>query len=408
MISVDSNWSAVLTPPGGAAIGIVRLSGADALGILMKVFHPSKQVPQGGAVYPDSGLLRSLFTGGRLRFGRLLSNGEVIDDAVVGQAPSLDPPAFDIFAHGGVRVVERVLEKLEEHGAPLRNDSGGPQAVFRSGNLIEREAIDALCQARTERAVRFLAWQRQRLPKAVETAAGLCTTDPVRAEPALRAMVSGFEMARLLLGGATIALIGPTNAGKSTLFNRLAGRPAAIVSERAGTTRDWVTASVEMDGIPVTLIDTAGQRLNNGTVEDEAIRSGWRMAQHADLTVFVLDGAQPLPLEAAQVSRVCASLPHRLIVLNKIDLPQHRQQQSTEGARGAPEATWIRVSARTGAGMSDLLRNILAALGCVDLSQTAPCLFTERQQRIAQEAVSDLLNRPVRAELLLRDGLIGR
>jgi small GTP-binding protein len=337
----------------------------------------------------------------------LFSEGEVIDDGIVGQAPGCEPPAFDICAHGGVRVLERILESLERLGAPLRDDDSGPSAIWPVRNLIDREAIDALRQAQTQRAVRFLAWQRQHLPPALDAAADLCLTEPARAMQTLEAMVGGFKAGRRLIEGATVAIVGPTNAGKSTLFNRLAGRSAAIVSARAGTTRDWVTASVEIDGIPLTLVDTAGQRAAEGTVEEMAIEGGLKIARDSDLCLLVFDGSRPLPYDTAQLSRVCASHRPRLIVLNKIDLPQRWQDGLSAGDLGNLDDPPMYVSARNGAGVSELSQAILRMLGCSDLVDTAPCLFTTRQQKIALEAVSDLLKHPAKAELWLRNRLLG-
>ncbi|MGB2986326.1 MAG: GTPase, partial [Phycisphaerae bacterium] len=349
----------------------------------------------------------SLLKGNRLRYGELVVNGEFIDEVIVSYIPADNVPTFDISAHGGVRVIERILEALQRLGAPLCDEGQSPALIWPTHNLIDQEAVETMSRAKTERAVRFLAWQHRHLTLSLESVAARCQEDPAQARDALEKMSAGYRAARTLIEGATVAILGPPNSGKSTLFNRLVGRDATIVSSRAGTTRDWVTAPVEMDGIPLTLADTAGHREATASLERLAIDSGLLIARRAELCLFVLDGSQPLSPATGELYRACESPPDRLTVINKLDMGCVWDATAAPDWPADREDAPLRVSARTGAGLDRLTRNILQILGYGDWVDETPCLFTLRQREIAKKALSDLSESPAKAETTIRGQLLG-
>jgi tRNA modification GTPase len=394
MSEESDNRSVVLTPPGAGAIGVVRVVGPDALSIVDRVFTATS----------GSQLVGNQED--RLRYGRFVDGNEVIDNVIVSRAPTRDTPAVDICAHGGVRVMERMLDSLERLGARLR-DAGEPDdLIWAAADLIEQEAVHAIAHAKTARAVRFAAWQRANLAERLEGVSALCEQDANRARCELEAMMSGLRAAKLLLSGATIAFVGPPNGGKSTLFNRLVGRSAAIVSPGAGTTRDWVAESVDMAGVPVTLADTAGRSENAGGLESQAAAVGWKVAREAQLGLLVLDGSCERPADDNEFWEARGSLRRCLTVINKVD------KGAVWGCRDLPPSVVearnvVEISAKTGQGIEGLVDRILASLGFGDLNENTPCLFTDRQGEIARLALSDLGENPSDARLQLRREMMG-
>lgn len=404
-----SNRSLMLTPPGAGAIAVVRIVGPDADSIVGKSFRPARRGSCRRTETQDSTPDSSgsvLFAGDHLRYGRFVVDDEVIDDVIVARVPTAGVPAFDISAHGGVRVIERILEALERDGAPLCDLADSPDPVWPAKNRIEEEAVQAVSLAKTPRAIRFLAWQRRHLVPHVLDIAHLCLQNPDLAREALHALLTIRRRARYLIEGATIAIAGPPNSGKSTLFNALLGRSATLVSSAAGTTRDWVTASAEMDGVPVTLIDTAGRREPTGDLERRAIQNGWAKAAQADLCVVLFDGSQPLSPATLEVPAPVDPREHRLFVANKCDLPD--AWESIPSAPGRTETeTPIRVSALSGDGLEELVAEILCCLGFAGEADTLPALLTARQVELVEQALSDLPEDPRAAESRLRCELVG-
>jgi len=400
----------LLTPPGTGAIGVVRVSGPDSLAIVGRVFQPKKS---------DKPLENSDL--GQLRYGAIIDGDSTIDEVVVAVDPARSCPTVDICCHGSVRVIERVLGLLERGGAPMVQPDEDHAEQWGGDSLIEREALMLLPNARSELAVRFLAFQREHLTPALEHVSRLCLSDSQTARKELEGMLSRYRAVRLLLDGARVAIVGPANSGKSTLFNRLVGRESAIVSGRAGTTRDWVSQTVEMSGVEVTLVDTAGVRETDSPLERQAVEVGRAVCLEADLRVLVLDGSSPLPDDwsaGSQDSRRMAENRYRtscelagvlpadplVIAINKSD-KQPQEDMSAVVDRYAPCS--LAISARTGGGVDELIRRVLGALEWRAGVESVPCLFTARQREVALEVLKELDLRHDKSHNLVETTLIG-
>ncbi len=400
----------LLTPPGAGPIGVVRLIGPDAVAILDKVFSPARAATRIGAQTQTGSNVsgsNDLLEVNRIRYGKFVDRGEVVDDVLVCRASTDRATAIDISAHGGVRIMERILESFQRLGAPLVDGWALRDAPWKAPTVMETEALSLIHKAKTERAVRFLTWQRQHLVASVRKLLSPSHFSRVGLAEAVGAMLSGYEAAQTLIHGATIVLLGPPNSGKSTLFNRIVARSAAVVSPCPGTTRDWVCFALELEGAPVSLVDTAGSRRSTDDIEQQAIEGGEAIASKADLRVIVLDGSRARSGAEWSVPERHRRHEKEIRVLNKMDLVCGSVTTGSEPNEAVPTDDAILVSARTGRGIERLTAAMAKSLGLDEPVEARPCLFTERQRRVANRVLSDSPRGLDEASAALRGGLIG-
>jgi tRNA modification GTPase len=293
-----------------------------------------------------------------------------------GEAPS-GGPTVEVNCHGGVVAVQRVLACFVARGALAVE----PEALLdrEARTAIRAEAARALLQAGTSLGADTLLDQ---LNGALEDAlSALSWERPEAAAAALRGLLATERLGRALWQPRRVVLVGPTNAGKSTLFNALAREERVIVSPIPGTTRDTVSAEVAIGGLPVWLVDTAGQREPACAIEREAIARARAAAAEADLALLVLDGSAPLSVPPADFAE--ALPPARVVVLNKSDLGI--------APWAAAMADAVRCSAVTGQGIEALGERIVADL--VGETRTVPgraVVCTERQAVLLRAALEQL------------------
>lgn len=377
MSRAAANRTILLSPPGAGAIATIRVVGTEAVGIVDAAFHAAGRT---GLASTESG---------RLRYGRLVDEGETIDDAVVCVVPGAVVPTVEITTHGGVRIVERVLQMFDRLGAPLVARDVAAEPQFPCATAIERDVLNALARAKTPRGVHFVARQRTTLTGELESIAELAPSQADEGRRRIERLCDGYATARLLLDSARVVLVGPPNAGKSTLFNRMVGRLAAVVSPHAGTTRDWVSECIELAGVPITLIDTAGAQSGIGPLEDAAARSTEHARRNADLHVLVVDGSSPLREVDLGLMREARASDDWITVVAKLDdgLAWVRTDE-TEELLGVPGL--VQLSARTGVHIDRLETAILSALGFGVWKDVEPVFFCRRQVEMADR----LLSRP--------------
>jgi len=323
------------TPAGRAAIAVIRISGPRA-----------HQAP---ALFAASCPPPGRFTVSRLRD----RSGGLLDEALIlsMKAPrsSTGEDVVEIHAHGSTAVTIAILEILQQADG-FRPATAGEftHRMFANGkiDLLGTEALADLIDSETDlqrqQAWRQLqgalyqpvsTWREEmiRLGGQLEALIDFADEDlPPEVEAKLRedtaSLITAIEailddggVGEAIRDGVTVSLLGPVNAGKSTLLNRLAGREAAIVSDQAGTTRDVVSVRMELDGIPVTLLDTAGVRQTEDDIEAEGVRRALDAAQTADAAMLVLDVNDPD--WQAERDRLCDLAGSRAcVVLNKRDL----------------------------------------------------------------------------------------
>lgn len=330
---------AIATARGRGAIGIVRVSGPQAKSLLARVFLPRS--PR-----------FANFTPWRLHHGAVLdSRGEPLDDALAVFMPG--PHSFtgedvcEIQCHGNPVILENVIEHLISLGARAARPGEFTRRAFLNGriDLAQAEAVAELVAAPTRKGLRIgmerleggLSRRIAAGIEEIEKARTLATawldfseeeTGPIGDDIAshvraalkgLRELLRHARTARLYDNRPRIVLIGPVNAGKSTLLNCLCGRNRALVDAEPGTTRDFLEADIELEGMAAMLVDTAGLREKPGQVEARGVARTWEQMEECDLLAIVLDCQRP-ELDEAWLSQAMGQGKPHVIIWNKIDL----------------------------------------------------------------------------------------
>ena len=396
MFNVTDTIVAIATPPGRGGIGIVRLSGPDAHAIARRVIDREAPLEPRHATFvkvqlkPDAAIAE--------RFG-------AIDHAVVTLFPA--PHSYtgdhvvEVSAHGSPVVLGAIVAAATAAGARLAEPGEFTLRAFLKGriDLMQAEAVADLIDAATPLQARAAFDQLDgtltraiaeidaalfdliaRLEASVDFPdEGYHFVDPAAVGAALdtllartAALLADGRRGRMIREGLVVAIVGDPNVGKSSLFNALVGAERAIVTEVPGTTRDLVTEVVDIEGIRVTLVDTAGLRETGDRVEAEGVERARQSAAVADVVLVVDDQST----DGRALSRLWQSQLHGKVVYvaNKADLP----------------AVWtdsqaIAVSATTGAGL-DILRRAIAAALDVDLQRERPAITNVRHVALVDRA----------------------
>ena len=386
--ALDDVIVAISTAPGRGAIGIVRVSGSAD-----RVDGVVEQVLPGVVLEPRRATLATLRDAG----------GVAIDRGLVtrfcGPASYTGQDVVELALHGSPVVLELAIEALCAAGArPAEPGEFTRRAVLHGRmGLLEAEAVDALVRSESVRAVRLAGrhlggelvervakWRRRLLELAAtlealvdfpedvpedELRAGLALLPTLRLE--LAGLAATFDAGRRLVDGARVVLVGPVNAGKSTLFNLLLGYDRAIVSEVPGTTRDVVSEAVSWSGRTLRLLDTAGLRSSCDPVENQGIARTEAAARDADVQVTVRDG------------RELSEAPSGVAVATRADQlpPSRREMLASQG--------WLLVGAPEADGVEAVREAVVIASG-EGAADGELLIHTARQHRALSQAVRSL------------------
>ena len=365
--------AAIATPAGRGGIGIVRVSGPDLSRLVAGIV--------GRALVPRVATAAT-FVG---------AHGETLDQGLALYFPApfsyTGETVLELHGHGGPAVLAQILRRCLDLGARLAEPGEFTKRAFLNGklDLAQAEGVADLIDAATATAARaaarslsgaFSAEVRAIVDRLTELRVlieamldfpdedieFIEAADVVGKLARLRARLDSVaarsRQGSLLREGLDVVLIGQPNVGKSSLLNQLAGDEVAIVTPHAGTTRDAIRSSVEIRGIPLHIIDTAGLRESADAIERIGIERTWTAIGRADVALIVTDARAPEhPADAAIAARLPASL-RKIIVRNKIDLGGIDAKRSA--SEGAGEV-WL--SAKTGAGIELLREAILDAAG---------------------------------------------
>lgn len=378
--------AAIATPPGNGGVGVIRISGPLAANIARQL---GGMLPK-----PRYAAFRTFRD----------TDGSPIDSGLMLYFPG--PKSFtgedvlELQGHGGSVVLDMLLRRVVELGARLAEPGEFSQRAFLNNkiDLAQAEAIADVITSGTEQAVRsaqqslqgaFSTRVNEMIDELIELRVyieaaidfvdeeidflsdGVVAARIARLHDQLLTIQNTAQQGRLLHDGITVVLAGKPNAGKSSLLNALAGHDAAIVTDIAGTTRDILRERIQIDGMPLHIIDTAGLRDSDCVVEQEGIRRAQREIENADIVLLLLDATNPADEAEIPFLPAAAKLTR---VYNKIDLlgqvPQI--QESTQGSA-------IYLSAKTGAGL-ELLKNHLKQ--SVGFAEAGDNVFVARRRHI--------------------------
>jgi len=414
----DDTIVAISTPPGEGGIGIVRMSGPDALKIANAIFYSPK------------GIRPSCSESHRLHYGFIIDphSGERIDEVLLSvmRAPHTytREDMVEINCHGGYLVLRRVLELTIRQGARPAMPGEFTMRAFLNGriDLTQAEAVLDLIKAKTEEAERIAIEQvagvlRRKIEDisedlqelVVEVEAYIDFPDEdifkgplsiehriIEIRDKLKDLSKSFYQGRILREGIATVIAGRPNVGKSSLLNALLGMDRAIVTDIPGTTRDIIEETINIKGIPLRLIDTAGIREAKDIVEAEGIKRTEMAIERADMVLVVIDGSQDLTeYDLSLLEKLRDKEVLTLIVLNKKDLGLVLQK-SHEAFRELPV---IEISAIKNEGLDDLkekIFNLITKRGSFEPGQRV--LLTRARHKVlidealcATEEVSEML-----------------
>ena len=334
--------AAISTPLGEGAIGIVRLSGTDSFAIAQKIFK---------------GKDLSKVASHTLNYGHIIDpdKNEILDEVMVGAMRS--PKTFtrediiEINTHGGIAVTNEILQLVIREGARLAEPGEFTKRAFLNGrvDLTQAEAVMDIIRAKTDKAMNIAVKQldgslsdlinntRQEILNTlaqVEVNIDYPEYDDVEEATTeiIREKTSEFEVlltnllktarrGKILREGISTAIIGRPNVGKSSLLNNLLREEKAIVTDIEGTTRDVIEEYVNINGVPLKLVDTAGIRETEDIVERIGVERSRKALKEADLVLLVLNASEPLTDQDRQLLEISQDS-NRIILLNKVDLPQ--------------------------------------------------------------------------------------
>jgi tRNA modification GTPase len=402
MLSLDDTIAAIATPLGNGGVGIIKLSGLEALKIAQQIFRPK----QGGL------MLKPRY----LHYGQIVrpKSGELIDEVLVAYMPA--PHSYtaqdvvEIQAHGGTVALQEILQLVLSLGARAAEAGEMTMRAFVNGriDLTQAEAVLDVIEAKTAAGLRVAAQQlggslskkvaqvRQQLLNVLaymEATIDFVDEDiplddvlpPLgRALAEIENLAAGAAQGLIYRQGVRTAIVGRPNVGKSSLLNALLRGDRAIVTHIPGTTRDTVEETANIGGIPLVLVDTAGIRAKtDDAVEQIGIERSRAALARADLALMVLDISQPLTSGDWEIEKLLRQKP-ALLVLNKIDLPQSHPVPD-DFLPGVPQ---IPLSALTGEGVNRLEELIIQQItGGKVVSSDTTLVSNPRHQALVTHAI---------------------
>jgi tRNA modification GTPase len=394
--------AAIATPPGRGGVGIIRISGSKAASIAQQITHSSP-------------------TPRTAHFVNFHDNDKnILDSGLIIYFPA--PNSFtgeevvELQGHGGPVIMELLLKRVISCGARMARPGEFSERAFLNDkiDLAQAEAIADLINAASEQAaksatrslqgefskkIRVLVEQLIHLRMYVEAAIdfpeeeidflsdGKVANDLNNIQTQLAQVLVTAQQGVILQRGMTVVIAGKPNAGKSSLLNQLSGRDSAIVTEIAGTTRDVLREQIQIDGLPLHIVDTAGLRDSSDIIEQEGIKRAWHEIQQADAILLVLDSASlKASQNEAERSRVNSeegsfdnllTLQKPIIaVWNKSDLmPKDFVMPALPNAHNS-----LFISAKTGAGIGALKQQLKQIIGYQDLGEHA---FIARERHLS-------------------------
>ncbi len=372
--NIQDTIAAIATPLGQGGIGIVRLSGPNALGLVKRLFRSAKGDFQGPKPYTlHHGWICDLY-------GSLLD--EVLVSYMPGPGSYTGEDVTEINCHGGPAIVQRVLEEVLNAGAKMARPGEFTLKAFLNGrlDLSQAESVAEMVSAKSQVGVhmagtklqgglgQIVSYCKDRL---TNLRAQLCLFNDFPEEEedsgsrqrlgseiqevkeSIESLLANFRRYNCWREGALVVLAGRVNVGKSSLFNHILGRKRAIVTSYPGTTRDFLEETINLNGLPVRLVDIAGLRQTFDLVEQEGLDQGQEIIQKADLVCLVFDLSQGEDQEAINLA-LNIEKEKLLAVANKSDLPWDKDNPFERFVENHIQC--LSVSAKTGEGIDEFLQ----------------------------------------------------
>ncbi|MGL4253591.1 MAG: tRNA uridine-5-carboxymethylaminomethyl(34) synthesis GTPase MnmE [Fusobacteriaceae bacterium] len=400
--------AAISTPRGEGGIGIVRMSGAKSLEILKKIF-----VPKSGK---DVDELKS-FT---INYGHIYNGDEVVDEVLVsilkGPRTYTKEDIVEINCHGGFVITEKVLETVLRHGARHAEMGEFTRRAFLNGriDLTQAEAVMDLIHGKTEKSVSLslnqlrgdLREQIAHLKKLLlDVAAHINVVldypeegidDPLPdnlvdnlqvVKDTATKLIASYNKGKMIKEGIKTAIVGKPNVGKSSLLNSVLREERAIVTHVPGTTRDIIEEVINLKGIPLVLVDTAGIRKTEDIVENIGVEKSKELLEKADLVLFVVDGSRPLEEEDLKIHEKIKA-ENVIGILNKIDMERVLDTTPLTKVKN-----WIEISAKDNLGIDEMEEKIYSYVVKGELEDSSQkVVITNVRHKSALEKTKDAVD----------------
>ena len=395
--------AAIATPFGMAGVGIIRISGLEALKIARRIFQPA----HANCPWETHHLYHGDITSA--------DGNTILDEVLISFMRK--PHSFtgediiEINCHGSPLIIGSILTQLLELGCRLARPGEFSQRAFFNNriDLSQAEALAAMVAAKSAKAYAIgLAQLKGSLSNEIESLRDLVidalaeleaaidfTEDtfteeipllPPQIDPALehiQSLLSSYRTAKAYTEGINVVITGKPNVGKSSLLNTMTGKKKAIVTDIPGTTRDLITDTINISGIPVNLTDTAGIREPQNVIEKEGIDLVWESLINADVVIIILDGSKPLTNEDKVI--IDKNRDGNIIAaINKIDLPPAWEINTIEHLFSR-DKNILKISAKFSSGLEELKSTIIDLSGSGDDKNTGSAMITNMRHKLAME-----------------------
>lgn len=407
MTYVRDTISALSTPVGDSAVSIVRLSGDRSFAIASKVFKPKNEFNWERISHYE------------LRYGWVMdpTSKEIVDEVLVMIMPA--PGSYtredivEISCHGGYMAARKVLEILTENGARIAEPGEFTKRAFLNGriDITEAEAVAEVIRAKTERAFYFASRnltgvlkdeideiEKELLDIYAEEEAAVDFSDEdidtVSREEVLKSLneigdrigkvIYDSEGGKVFVEGINTVIAGKPNVGKSSLLNRLVREEKAIVTEIPGTTRDLIEETINVRGIPLKIMDTAGIRKSRHLVEKIGVEKSIKALNEADIVLFIIDASDRIDERDVEIAQMVRDK-NFILVANKVDLVDGFDDKEIKRITGAE--TCIRISAKTGFNIELLEQEIVRKATGGKLPDSMRFYANKRQRELLKRAM---------------------
>ena len=403
--------AAISTAPGIGGIGIVRISGDETFEIIKKIFKPKKEVDI------------DKIPGYTIKYGYIVNKDEIIDEVLISffRKPNsyTTENLCEISSHGGAYTLRKILETCLENGALLAEPGEFTKRAFLNGriDLSQAEAVIDVINSKTDKEAKNSINQLEGvLSNKIKEIRQLLMDIMVGIEvnidypeydveeiyneniieslekikEKLNNLEKSFENGKLIKDGIKIALIGKPNAGKSSLLNSILNEERAIVTNVEGTTRDTIEEIINISGIPVHIIDTAGIRNATNEVEKIGIEKSKKIANEADVVIAIFDISNKLDKEDTEILEILKNK-KSIVVLNKIDLGKSEiEKQEIEQIITNPQI--IEISAKNNIGIEKIYDLISKMFEINEISLDNSTIITNiRHKNIIKKAFENTI-----------------